>query len=76
MSRSGAITFKGNPMTLAGEAVSAGQSAPDFKLHFFADGMQELTPADLKGKPTLLSVVCLRLIPECVQSRPKNSTNH
>lgn len=57
MSRSGVITFKGNPMTLAGEAVSVGQSAPDFKLHFFQDGMQELTPADLKGKPTLLSVV-------------------
>jgi len=57
MSRSGAITFKGNPMTLAGEAVSAGQAAPDFTLHYFADGMQTLTPADLKGKPTLLSVV-------------------
>ena len=57
MSRSGAITFKGNPMTLAGEAVAAGQAAPDFTLHYFADGMQTLTPADLKGKPTLLSVV-------------------
>ncbi len=57
MSRSGAITFKGNPMTLAGEAVSAGQAAPDFTLHFFQDGMQSLSLADLKGKPTLLSVV-------------------
>jgi len=57
MSRSGAITFKGNPMTLAGEAVVAGQAAPDFKLHYFEGGMQELTLADLKGKPTLLSVV-------------------
>ena len=35
MSRSGAVTFKGNPMTLAGNAVSVGQNAPDFKLHNF-----------------------------------------
>ncbi len=57
MSRSGAIKFKDNPMTLAGEAVTVGQAAPDFKLHYFEGGMQELTLADLKGKPTLLSVV-------------------
>lgn len=57
MSRSGAVTFKGNPMTLAGEALAAGQAAPDFKLHFFDNGMQELTLADLKGKPSLLSIV-------------------
>ncbi len=57
MSRSGAVTFKGNPMTLAGEAIAAGQAAPDFKLHYFQDGMQELTLADLKGKPSLLSIV-------------------
>ena len=57
MSRSAAITFKGNPMTLAGEEVAVGQASPDFTLHFFEDGMQTITPADLKGKPTLLSVV-------------------
>ena len=57
MSRSGAITFKGNPMTLAGEAVSAGQAAPDFTLHYFDNGMQSISLADVKGKPTLLSVV-------------------
>ncbi len=28
MSRSAAVTFKGNPMTLAGEAVQTGQNAP------------------------------------------------
>lgn len=44
-------------MTLAGEALAAGQAAPDFKLHFFDNGMQELTLADLKGKPSLLSIV-------------------
>jgi thiol peroxidase len=57
MSRSGVITFKGNPMTLAGEAVQVGQAAPDFKLHYFEGGMKAITLADLKGKPTILSVV-------------------
>ena len=57
MSRSSAVTFKGNPMTLAGKELKAGDVAPDFKLHFFKDGMQTLTLADVKGKPTLISVV-------------------
>ena len=57
MSRANAVTFKGNPMTLAGNEVKAGQDAPDFTLHYFKDGMQSLTLADLKGKPTLISVV-------------------
>jgi len=57
MSRSAAVTFKGNPMTLAGEAVQVGQPAPDFNLKYYEGGMQTLTPADLKGKPTLLSIV-------------------
>lgn len=57
MSRSGVVTFKGNPMTLAGEEIKAGQAAPDFTLHYFKDGMQTLSLADVKGKPTILSVV-------------------
>ena len=57
MSRSGAVTFKGTPMTLAGDAVKTGQPAPDFKLHYFEGGLKTITPADLKGKPTILSVV-------------------
>jgi len=57
MSRPNAVTFKGNPMTLAGEELKAGVPAPDFTLHFFKDGMQAMTLADCKGKPTLLSVV-------------------
>ncbi len=57
MSRAKAVTFKGAPLTLAGEAVSAGQAAPDFTLHYFEGGMQPITLADVKGKPTLLSVV-------------------
>ena len=57
MSRTGAVTYKGNPLTLAGEAVAAGQAAPDFTLHFFTDGLYTLTLNDLKGKPSILSVV-------------------
>jgi thioredoxin-dependent peroxiredoxin len=57
MARSGAVTFKGTPMTLAGEAVQVGQPAPDFTLHYFEGGLKTVTPADLKGKPTLISVV-------------------
>jgi thiol peroxidase len=44
-------------MTLAGEAVKAGQPAPDFTLHYFEGGLKTITPADLKGKATILSIV-------------------
>ena len=58
MSRAGAITFKGNPMTLVGEEVQVGQAAPDFKMHAFGpEGLTSITVADLKGKPSILSVV-------------------
>jgi thiol peroxidase len=57
MARSAAVTFKGTPMTLAGDAVKVGSPAPDFKLHYFEGGLKTVTPGDLKGKPTLISVV-------------------
>lgn len=57
MSRSAAVTFKGTPMTLAGEAVKVGQQAPEFTVHYFEGGLKAITPADLKGKPTFLSIV-------------------
>ncbi len=74
MSRSGAVTFKGTPMTLAGNAVSAGQQAPDFKLRSFGkEGLTATTPADLKGKPTLISVVPSLDTPVCqVQTKKFN----
>ena len=66
MSRPGAVTFKGNPMTLVGEEVKVGQAAPQFILHRFADGaMQKITLADLKGKPTIISVVPSLDTPVC-----------
>lgn len=74
MSRHGAVTFKGNPMTLAGNEVKAGQSAPDFTLHTFGkDGMKTLKPADFRGKPTIISVVPSLDTPVCqVQTRKFN----
>src|SRR6476646_7328079 len=66
MSRAGAVTFKGNPMTLAGNAVSVGQQAPSFKLHSFdKGGLAAVTPADFKGKPTFISVVPSLDTPVC-----------
>ncbi|HEV3021502.1 MAG TPA: thiol peroxidase [Pirellulales bacterium] len=72
MSRTGAVTFKGSPLTLAGEAVTVGEQARYFKLHRFADGaMQTVTPADLRGKPTIISVVPSLDTPVC-QKQTKN----
>jgi thioredoxin-dependent peroxiredoxin len=74
MARQGAVTFKGNPMTLAGDAVAVGQKAPDFKLHNFDKGaLVAVTPADLKGKPTFISVVPSLDTPVCqVQTKRFN----
>ena len=65
MSRAAAVTFKGTPLTLAGEAVETGKPAPEFKLHFFEGGMQELTLKDVQGKPTIISVVPSLDTPVC-----------
>ncbi len=57
MARSGAIKFRGNPMTLVGNELTIGAVAPDFTVHYFKDGMQKITLSDLRGKPTLVSIV-------------------
>lgn len=74
MSRPGAVTFKGNPLTLAGEAVKAGQPAPDFELRAYENGsMNKIKPADLKGKPTIISVVPSLDTPVCqIQTKKFN----
>jgi thiol peroxidase len=73
MSRPGAITFKGNPMTLAGNAVTVGQQAPDCKLFAYEGGMKAVTPADWKGKPTFISVVPSLDTPVCqIQTKKFN----
>lgn len=74
MSRAAAVTFKGNPLTLVGGAVEPGQPAPDFTCHSYGDdGMTATTLADLKGKPTLISVVPSLDTPVCqVQTKRFN----
>lgn len=71
MSRSGAVTFKGNPLTLAGQEVKVGAAAPDFTLHYFEGGLKTISLADLKGKPTMLSVVPSLDTPVCATQTKK-----
>jgi thiol peroxidase len=74
MGRAGAVTFKGAPLTLAGQEVKVGSPAPDFKLHYFDGGLKELKLADLKGKPTIISVVPSLDTPVCqVQTKTFNA---
>ena len=73
MGRSGVITFKGNPMTLQGEDVAVGAAAPSFSLTYAENGLQELTLEDLKGKPSIISVVPSLDTPTCaVQTKTFN----
>ncbi len=65
MSQTGVITFKGNPMTLAGNALAVGSPAPAFELHYADAGIKKLTLEDLKGKPTIISVVPSLDTPTC-----------
>jgi thiol peroxidase len=72
MSRAGAVTFKGNPMTLAGNAVAVGQKAPDCTLHAFESGaLVAVTPADWRGKTTFISVVPSLDTPVCQKQTKK-----
>ncbi len=65
------VTFKGNPLTLVGEEVQVGQAAPQCELT--NGSLESVSPADLKGKPTLISVVPSLDTPVCqVQTRTFN----
>ena len=61
--RQGAVTFKGNPLTLIGPEVKVGAQAPDFQVLG-----QDLSPVTLKnfsGKTLLVSVVPSLDTPVC-----------
>ncbi|AKG34297.1 thiol peroxidase [Paenibacillus durus] len=53
--RTGAATFKGNPITLIGPKLNAGDPAPDFILS--KNLLEEATLKDFSGKVKLISVV-------------------
>jgi thioredoxin-dependent peroxiredoxin len=74
MGRHGAVTFKGNPLTLMGEEVRVGAPAPDFDLCAYESGsMNHIRKADLLGKPAFISVVPSLDTPVCqVQTKTFN----
>jgi thiol peroxidase len=53
--RSGAVTFKGNPVTLAGNELKSGSPAPDFKLQ--DNALQDVTLESSKGKTRIVATV-------------------
>lgn len=62
--RKGLVTFKGNPLTLAGEAaVEQGQSAPDFTVS--KSLVDDIKLSDFRGKTVILNVVPSLDTPVC-----------
>jgi thiol peroxidase len=53
--RSGAVTFKGNPVDLVGPELKPGDKAPDFNLQ--SNALEDVTLASGKGKSRILVVV-------------------
>lgn len=66
------VTFKGNPLTLVGNDVQIGQSAPDATL--IANDLSEFQLSSLKGKKVILSAVPSLDTPVCdLQTKRFNS---
>ena len=69
--RKNAVTFQGNPLTLVGPELKAGDKAPDFRL--VDTNLKLVTLADSKGKTRLISVVPSIDTPVCdMQTRRFN----
>src|SRR3989338_2779891 len=65
------VTLKGNPVTLLGNDVAVGQSAPDGTL--VANDLSEFKLSSLKGKKVIVSVVPSLDTPVCdIQSKRFN----
>jgi len=63
--RKGAVTFKGNPLTLIGPELKKGDKAPNFQL--LANDLSLVTLENFKGKTKLVSVVPSLDTPVCDQ---------
>lgn len=61
--RQGAVTMRGNPLTLIGPELKAGDKAPDFKL--VGNDLKPVTLADTAGKVRILSSVPSLDTPVC-----------
>ena len=66
--RPGVITMKGNPLTLLGQEVNVGETAPDFEV--IANDLSPFKFSSLKGKVAIISVVPSLDTPVCnIQTR-------
>lgn len=63
--RKAAVRFKGNPLTLVGPELKAGDKAPEFSL--LAKDLTEVKSANFKGKTVLFNVVPSLDTPVCSQ---------
>jgi len=63
MERSGAVTMKGNPMTLVGAEVKVGDKAPEFTV--LNQALQPVTLADYADKTVVISVTPSLDTPVC-----------
>jgi len=71
MERKGAVTFKGNPLTLVGPALKAGDKAPEFTA--LDSGLGAVDLGSSKGKVRLFSVVPSLDTPVCsIQTKKFN----
>ena len=61
--RKGVVTFKGNPLTLVGKAVSAGEKIPDFTV--LSNDLAAVKLSSFAGKIVLLSLVPSLDTPVC-----------
>ena len=64
--RQGLVTFKGNPLTLVGNEVKVGDSAPDFVA--LANDLSPVSLSSYKGKPIIISSVPSLDTPICDMS--------
>jgi len=53
--RKGAVTLKGNPVDLAGNALAAGAKAPEFSLQ--SNGLEEVTLASSNGRIRIIATI-------------------
>jgi len=63
--QAGAVTFKGNPLTLVGNPINVGDTAPDFSV--LDGGLQAVSLNNFEGKTKLISVVPSLDTPVCDQ---------
>src|SRR3989338_4407346 len=69
--RAGAVTFKGNPLTLSGREIKVGARAPEFQT--VSQDLSPVTLSSVKGNTLLISVVPSLDTPVCdAQTRRLN----